>query len=843
MDTYAPLTLEKKWQQQWAAQQAEAGKDSGAAEALGNTVKNPYYVLEMMPYPSGRLHMGHARNYALGDLIARFKRKQGFDVLHPPSWDAFGLPAENAAIKHKVSPKVWTEKNIAAMRDQLKRLAISYDWDHEVSTCDVDYYAQQQKLFLALYKKGLVYQKESSVNWDPVEQTVLANEQVVDGKGWRSGAPVEKKKLKQWFFKISAYAEELLADLDGLTEWPEKVRTMQEKWIGKSTGALIQFPVVGVDQSIEVYTTRPDTLFGGTFMGLAAEHPLAMEAAKNNTAVAAFVKKCAKQDTSQKTLDTMEKEGVDTGLRVMNPFSKKEMPVYVVNYVLMDYGTGAVYGCPAHDERDYVFARKYDLAIQPVVSGPEGAAQELPYVGPGTLINSDFLDGLSVEEGIKAALVRLEEYGCGQAQTTYRLRDWGVSRQRYWGCPIPMVQCEACGVIPETRLPVQLPEDVVLEKAGNPLVDHPTWKHVTCPKCDSPAVRETDTLDTFVDSSWYFLRLVNPKAEMPLDAAAIKNWLPVNQYIGGIEHAVMHLLYARFMTKALRDCGLIELSEPFQKLMTQGMVCHETYRNSQGDWLSPEEIETVDGRIVEKATGQDVQLGSAEKMSKSKLNVVDPEGIINAYGADAARLFVLSDSPPDKDFDWTETGIHGAWKYLNRLWRMCLETGNAEAVNADTDMQQLSAIHETIRDVTRHFDQFHVNKGIARIRELTNQLSQNQPEISPETYRFGCEVALQLLFPMVPHITSELWQRLGFDGELASVPWPVADEKMIVKTSVCYAVQINGKVRAKIDMDPSLDQELLIAQVKDHEMVKKHLENKAIRKTIVVPNKVISFVV
>lgn len=834
MDKYNPISLEKKWQKRWADQ----------PEQIDESTCGPlYYVLEMMPYPSGRLHMGHARNYALGDLIARFKRKQGFAVLHPPSWDSFGLPAENAAIKHKVNPKDWTEKNIAAMRDQLKRLAISYDWSHEVSTCDVSYYAQQQKLFIAMYEKGLVYQKESSVNWDPVEQTVLANEQVIDGKGWRSGAPVEKKKLTQWFFRISAYADELLEDLKTLDGWPEKVRVMQEKWIGKSTGATIQFQIENSDESIDVYTTRPDTLFGGTFIGLSAEHPLALKLNQTQPEVAAFIKKCEKQDTSQRTLDTMEKEGVLTGLSVLNPFSNDSIPVYIVNYVLMDYGTGAVFGCPAHDERDYLFAQKYNIAIKPVVASQDSSSETLPYVGTGQLVNSGFLNGLTIAEAIDASIQKLQEMGKGNQKTTYRLRDWGVSRQRYWGCPIPMVYCQTCGVVPETRLPVTLPEDVTLNKAGNPLETHPSWKHVSCPKCGQTATRETDTLDTFVDSSWYFLRLVNPHAETPLDATAVQKWLPVNQYIGGIEHAVMHLLYARFMTKALRDCGLIDLSEPFQRLMTQGMVCHETYKNVQGEWLSPEEVTIQDGQLIERTTGEPAIVGSTEKMSKSKLNVVDPEGIIDAYGADAARLFVLSDSPPDKDFDWTETGIHGAWKYLNRLWRLCQHSANHGALNEALERQTLSSIHETIRDVSHHFDAFHINKGIARIRELTNDLGQNQETLSEKTFHFGCQVVLQLLFPIVPHITSELWQRLGFDTELATVEWPIVDESCIVKMSVCYAVQVNGKVRAKIDVDPSLGQEQIIEQAICDNNVKKYLENREIRKTIVVPNKVISFVV
>lgn len=677
MARYNPKVSEPKWRKAW--------DDADAFLAVADPAKPKYYVLEMFPYPSGRLHMGHVRNYALGDVIARFKRARGFSVLHPMGWDAFGLPAENAAMERGVDPKAWTYDNIARMRAELKELGLSIDWSREFATCDVGYYGKQQAWFLDLFAAGLVYRKESIVNWDPVDQTVLANEQVVDGVGWRSGAPVEKRKLNQWAMRITDYADQLTDDLARLDRWPDKVRVMQENWIGRSKGLKFRFHFAGeapaaAPDGLEVYTTRPDTLFGASFVGVAADHPLAAQVAATNPKAAAFIETCRKGAATEAQIETAEKIGYDTGLRVTHPFDPTwELPVWIANFILMDYGTGAIFACPAHDQRDLDFARKYSLPVTPVVLPPgedphDYAVGTEAYVGPGAIFNSGFLDGMDIEAAKAAAIARIEGQGDGEGATVFRLRDWGVSRQRAWGCPIPVVHCAKCGVValPKDQLPVAHPADIEFGASGNALERHPTWKHTNCPACGGPATRETDTLDTFVDSSWYFARFTDPTAAEPIDKAAADYWLPVDQYIGGIEHAVLHLLYARFITKALADQGMLSVREPFAGLFTQGMVTHETYRRQNGDWAEPGEVEVVaEGNIRSArliASGEPVTVGDSEKMSKSKRNTVAPEEIFEAYGVDAARLFVLSDSPPERDAQWSSAGVQGAWRFVNRVW-------------------------------------------------------------------------------------------------------------------------------------------------------------------------------
>ncbi|MCH9020646.1 MAG: leucine--tRNA ligase, partial [Proteobacteria bacterium] len=673
MSRYNATAVEAKWQELWRQRRTfEVSEDPARAK---------YYVLEMFPYPSGRIHMGHVRNYTLGDVVARYKRARGFNVLHPMGWDAFGMPAENAAIENRVHPAEWTQQNIATMRRELESMGLSYDWSRELATCDPSYFRHEQKMFLDFLAAGLAYRKESWVNWDPVDNTVLANEQVIDGRGWRSGALVERRKLPQWMLRITAYADDLLDALDRLDRWPDRVRLMQANWIGRSEGLRMSFALAGRDDRLDVFTTRHDTIFGATFCAVSPNHPLADELAANDAGLAAFIAECNTLGTSEAAIERAEKKGYLTSLNALHPFIEgKELPVFVANFVLMEYGSGAVFGCPGHDQRDLDFARKYGLAVIPVIAPPEAADDfsigDEAYLGDGIAINSDFLDGLTVAEAKEDVARRMEAAGAGERTITYRLRDWGVSRQRYWGCPIPVIHCEACGIVPvpEDELPVTLPDDVSLDEPGNPLDRHPTWKHVDCPGCGNPAERETDTFDTFVESSWYFLRFACPGADTPLDAAATRYWQPVDQYIGGIEHAVLHLLYSRFFTRALRDCGYLDFDEPFAGLLTQGMVCHQTYRDSRGDWLFPEQVRRAeDGSLVHVETGEPVQTGRSEKMSKSRKNVVDPEAIIGAFGADTARLFMLSDSPPERDLDWTDTGVEGAWRYLNRLWRMVAE--------------------------------------------------------------------------------------------------------------------------------------------------------------------------
>ncbi len=853
MSRYNPGAAEPKWQKIW--------DERGAFATPPPSDRPKYYVLEMFPYPSGRIHMGHVRVYTLGDVLARFKRARGFDVLHPMGWDGFGMPAENAAMEQKVHPAQWTWSNIEAMRGQLKAMGLSYDWNCELATCAPDYYRHEQKMFLDLLKADLAYRKESWVNWDPVDHTVLANEQVIDGRGWRSGAEVERRSLPQWMFRITAFADDLLDSLKGLTRWPESVRLMQENWIGRSEGMNIQFKLKGRDDRLEVFTTRPDTLFGATFCAIAPSHPLAADLAENNPDLAAFIAECNRMGTSEAAMETAEKRGFDTGAKALHPFTEgRELTVYVANFVLMEYGTGAIFGCPAHDQRDLEFARKYGrdviAVVRPPDAGDDFAIAGEAYTGDGTLINSDFLNGLGVAAAKREMAERLSALGQGEVKITYRLRDWGVSRQRYWGCPIPVIHCGRCGIVPvpEAELPVTLPDDVTFDQPGNPLDRHPTWKHVACPSCGTDAVRETDTFDTFVDSSWYFARFACAKAEEPLDRAAIDHWLPVDQYVGGIEHAILHLLYSRFFMRALGQCGYVGFDEPFTGLLAQGMVCHETYKDADGKWLYPEAV-THDAEGVARArdTGEPVIVGRSEKMSKSRHNVVDPEEMIARYGADTARLFMLSDSPPRRDLQWTEAGVEGAWRYTQRLWRLVDEPAVAlpppgdpapdDIADAAVDLRRTT--HKTIAAVTDDFEKFGFNRAVARVRELSNAIAAFDATASGGAWvlREALETLVQLLGPMMPHLAEELWEELGHDRMLARQPWPEADSALTTEESVTVAVQVNGKLRATLRLAVDTDRAEAESQALADPAVIAALGGKPVRKVVVVPNRVVNVVV
>ena len=852
MSRYNFRETEAKWQALWRERECFAAREDAA--------RPKYYVLEMFPYPSGKLHVGHVRNYTMGDLVARYRRAQGFNVLHPMGWDAFGLPAENAAIAGHVHPATWTRDNIATMRAQLQRMGFAYDWAREIATCHPEYYRHEQKMFLDFLAAGLAYRKESWVNWDPVENTVLANEQVIDGRGWRSGAPVEKRLLSQWFLRITAYADELLEALGGLERWPERVRLMQENWIGRSEGARVRFRLAGRDDRIEVFTTRPDTLFGASFLALSPHHPLAQQLAERDPALAEFIAECDRLGTSEAAIEAAEKRGFCTGLEALHPFAaERRVPVYVANFVLMEYGTGAIFGCPAHDQRDLDFARKYGLPVIPVILPPGAdpasfAIGDTAYVDDGTAYNSGFLDGLAVAEAKRAAGERLEALGAGERTVAYRLRDWGVSRQRYWGCPIPVIHCPDCGIVPvpEADLPVELPADVDFDKPGNPLANHPSWKHVACPACRGPAQRETDTFDTFFESSWYFLRFCSARAAVAYDPEAAAYWMPVDQYIGGVEHAVLHLLYSRFFTRALKQCGYVAVDEPFAGLFTQGMVLHQTYQNDAEEWLFPKEVHAgPDGRLCD-AAGRPVSVGRLEKMSKSKRNVVDLDDIVDTYGADTARLYLMSDSPPERDLEWTETGIEGIWRYVNRLWRMVSEPA-AELPPAGAAMPAGLApalvalrrqIHKTIAAVTDDLDKFRFNRAVARIRELTNALDDLPAGEAGAgaVLREGLETAALLLGPMMPHLAEEMWQSLGHRSLVAETAWPKADPVLARDEQVTIAVQVNGKLRATIDLPRDAAAADIEHAALDLPQVARLLDGKAPRKVVVVPNRIVNVV-
>jgi len=846
MARYNAKESEAQWQAEWDARALFATPSDSA--------KPKYYVLEMFPYPSGRIHIGHVRNYTMGDVIARFRRAQGYNVLHPMGWDAFGLPAENAARDKGVSPRDWTYENIAHMRTQLKMMGLSLDWAREFATCDVEYYHQQQKLFLDFYKAGFVYRSEADVNWDPVDMTVLANEQVIDGRGWRSGALVERKKLSQWFFKITDFADELLTGLDSLDKWPEKVRLMQKNWIGRSEGLRFQFTLSN-GEKLDVFTTRPDTLFGASFVALSPEHPLAQELAKKDAKLAAFIEECRHIGTAEADIEKAEKKGYDTGLTATHPFDADwKLPVMVANFVLMGYGTGAIFGCPAHDQRDLDFARKYKLPVTAVVVPSDAdpktfAVAADAYTGPGRLANSRFLDGMTVEDAKAEVAARLEKAGIGERTINYRLRDWLVSRQRPWGCPIPVIHCAKCGVVPvpKDQLPVKLPEKINFDVKGNPLDADTDWKNTRCPTCKGPAVRDTDTLDTFADSSWYFIRFTNPDADDPVDGKTANYWLPVDQYIGGIEHAILHLLYARYFTRAMSKLNLVEVQEPFAGLFTQGMVCHETYKDAEGNWVSPEDVEKEGGKAVLRETGAEVTVGPSEKMSKSKKNVIAPERIIEEFGADTIRWFMLSDTPPERDIEWTDAGAEGCWRFVQRIWRLVTESGElpkpGTPVSGDDDLSKTlrQATHKAIAAVTDDLQHLRFNRAVAQLYTLANAVGAGE-KANASVRREALEALVLLSAPMMPHLAESSWQALGHDKLVAETPWPKYDPALTASDSVTIGIQVNGKRRGEISMAKNADSKDVEAAALKDEGVIRALDGKTPKKVIVVPNRIVNIV-
>ena len=838
---YNPSVIEKKWQQKWS--------ELEIFKAKIDYKKPKYYVLEMFPYPSGAIHMGHVRNYTLGDVVARYKKSKGFNVLHPMGWDSFGLPAENAAIENKTHPSKWTNTNIENMKSQLQQMGLSYDWERELSTCDPGYYKFEQKMFLDFYKKGIAYKKETFVNWDPVENTVLANEQVVDGRGWRSGVEVEKKKMKGWFLKISHFAEELLSEIDNLKGWPEKVKTMQKNWIGKSYGAIINFSLDNFHEKLPVFTTRPDTIFGATFIAISPQHTLAKQVSKDDPEAAEFIKFCDKNSTKEADIEKAEKYGYETKLLVSHPFKKDvKLKVFIANFVLMEYGTGAIFGCPAHDQRDFDFAIKYSLDIIPVIQTKE----ILPFTGDGDHINSDFLNNLNTNEAIKLCIKRLDELGIGEERITYRIRDWGVSRQRYWGCPIPIIFCNNCGEVPvpEEHLPITLPEDINFNIRGNPLDNHPSWKHTKCPKCNKQAIRETDTFDTFFESSWYFARFTDLNPLSAFSEEAIKYWMPVDQYIGGVEHAVMHLLYSRFFMKALKHTKSINVNEPFTSLQTQGMVCHQTFKNEKEQWVFPNDIIKRENEYFHSKTNELVIAGRIEKMSKSKKNVVDPQKIIENYGADTARFFMLSDSPPNRDMEWSDSGVEGSWRFLNKLWNFVKKLPNKKAKNvlpkniSTKNLKLLTFLNTTINDVTKAIDDFHFNIAVAQIRTLFNLVSSHKIENDndSEIVFFVTSKLLILINPMVPHLAEELWSSLGNKNLISNEYWPKVDLNYIKNDDIKIPIQVNGKVRAVIEVPKDLDEKDIKEIALKEKNVLKFLNNDP-KKVIIIPNRVVNFVI
>ncbi len=833
---FNPTSADARWQTAWDA--------ARVFEADSSSARPKSFVLEMFPYPSGRIHIGHVRNYTMGDVLARYKRMTGHEVLHPMGWDAFGMPAENAAMEQGVHPGKWTRANIDSMKAQLKRLGFALDWSRELATCEPEYYGHEQALFLALYEAGLVYRKESEVNWDPVDRTVLANEQVIDGKGWRSGAPVERRKLAQWFLKITDFAEELLDGLGRLEDWPDKVRLMQENWIGKSTGLEFFFDLTN-GETLPVYTTRPDTIFGASFVAIAPDHPVAQGLAAQNCDAAKFIDRCKRGGTTAAELETAEKLGFDTGIAARHPFTGANLPVFIANFVLMDYGTGAIMAVPGHDSRDFEFATKYGLPIPRVVAASVAEADR-PFAGEaesgdGVVVNSDFLDGMSIEGAKREVIARLEAEGRGRGTTVWRLRDWGVSRQRYWGTPIPFVHCDTCGVVPvpKEQLPVVLPEDVDFSGPGNPLDRHPSWKHTRCPSCGGAAVRETDTLDTFVDSSWYFLRFASQPADRPFDPAEVAKWLPVEQYIGGIEHAILHLLYARFWTRALARIGMVEVQEPFASLFTQGMVTHETYSREESGrtvYYAPEEISREAGRAMLKADGGAVAIGRVVKMSKSKKNVVDPTPHVAQYGADAVRWFVLSDSPPERDLPWSEAGIEGCWRFVQRLWRLFAQH---DTDAAGEDRALLRKQHQAIAAVAEDIEALAFNKAVARIYELTSAVE----KAAPSAARSEAIRTLALLAaPMMPHLAEEAWERMGRPGLIAQAAWPLADPALLVEDEVTIALQHMGKLRDTVTAPRGAGKDALEALALGSEKLQRSIGGAEIKKVIVVPDRLVNVV-
>ena len=839
MENYDFRKIEENWQNEWES------KKIFKVEPEKN--KKKYYVLEMFPYPSGKLHMGHVRNYTLGDVIARFKYSKGFNVLHPMGWDSFGLPAENAARENKVHPKDWTLKNINTMKTQLKKMGFSYDWDRELSTSDDNYYKHEQKIFLEFYKKGLVYKKSSYVNWDPIEKCVLANEQVIDGKGWRSGAIVEKKLMSQWFLKITKYAKDLEKSLKDLKFWPEQVKTMQRNWIGESKGLKIKFSLDNKEKDVEVFTTRPDTLFGASFIALSSEHPIAKTYANKNKEIKNFIKKCQSNlNLQEEEFEKLEKLGIKLPFSALHPITKKKIPVYVANFIIMEYGSGAVFGCPAHDQRDFDFAVKYNLPIKQVLKPTENFKLDKAYTGDGKLINSEFLNGLNIkkaQEKISKFLIKSKK---AKTEIIYRLKDWSISRQRYWGCPIPIMYLKNGESVPATEddLPIILPEDVDFSKSQNPLKDHSDWKYTKYSKTGEDAIRETETFDTFFESSWYFARFCSPKSKDIIEKKEAEYWLPVDQYIGGIEHAILHLLYSRFFTRALYDCGLLSIKEPFENLLTQGMVCHKTYKNKKGEWIKPPES-------GEQKNENKIIIGKSEKMSKSKKNVVDPDLILNKYGADTARLFMLSDSPPEKDLEWTDTGIKGSFKYLNKLWDLIKRNSkdlSKVKINKNDFLKNnkyISDLNKMIHDVTSDYENFRFNRAIARIREFTNLLFNKEEELrkNNQLFKHLIENIIKIFSPMIPHITEEMWHVMGNNDFIIKSKWPVADKKFLKVEKIVVAIQINGKLKETLELPFNTDISEIQKKALSLPKIIKIIGNNKPKKIIIVKNRVANIVI
>jgi leucyl-tRNA synthetase len=862
-ERYEPQQLEKKWQSHW--------DNSRLFKVDLNPDLPKYYLMEMFPYPSGKIHMGHVRNYTIGDVVARYKRMQGFNVLHPMGWDAFGMPAENAAIANKTHPARWTYDNIDNMRAQLKQLGFSYDWDREIATCTPQYYRWEQWLFLKMLEKDMAYRKEAFVNWCETCQTVLANEQVEAGSCWRCGQAVRQKKLWQWFFRITDYADDLLMHCDQLPGWPEKVTTMQKNWIGRSQGAEIQFSIEGRDRSISVFTTRPDTVFGATFMCLAPEHPLVVELSagtEHETQIQEFIERVSMLERTSKAVETYEKEGVFTGAYCINPMNGRRMPVYTANFALMEYGTGAVMSVPAHDQRDFDFARKYGLEIVVVVNPADqdrpldGGAMAEAFTADGIMVNSGDFNGLSNREAMEKIIARLESQGSGKGAISYRLRDWGISRQRYWGAPIPVVHCPACGVVPadEKDLPILLPEDAdLLEGGRSPLPALESFVKTTCPSCGrKDARRETDTMDTFVESSWYFERYCSPDCSTGMfEKQDVDYWMPVDQYIGGVEHAILHLLYSRYFTRVLKDMGLVQYKEPFTRLLTQGMVCKETTSCPQHGFLFPEQVaENTDGRQC-TLCGQPVTVGRVEKMSKSKRNVVDPSTLLEQYGADTTRLFCLFAAPPERDLEWSDQGVDGSARFLHRVWRLAftwMPLEDAQVFDGAPDQLEeplrglYKKAHQTIDKVTRDIeDRFHFNTAISAVMELVNQMYTITPDDTASqqagVMRHALETVVVLLSPIAPHFCEEIWQSLGHTDSILRAPWPRHREDALVKDEAMIVVQVNGKLRGRFAVAPDTEEEVLKKHALEDERINKFIEGKTIRKIIVVPNKLVNIVV
>ena len=851
MDRYNAKKTEKKWQERWESE------NTYLIERNNN--KEKYYVLEMFPYPSGKIHMGHVRNYTMGDVIARYKRHKGFNVLHPMGWDAFGMPAENAAMENNIHPGTWTYRNIDEMKSQLKPMGLSIDWSREFATCDTNYYKYQQELFIDMLNQNLAYRKKSLVNWDPVDKTVLANEQVENGKGWRSGAEIEKRELTQWFLKISDYSQELLESLDDLPKWPEKVKTMQKNWIGRSEGASIMFSLENCPllDKLEIFTTRPDTIFGMSFCAISPNHPLAKALAKDNKKIELFIEECNSLSTDQASLEKQEKKGINTLMKIKHPFKKSSVPLFIANFVLMEYGSGAIFGCPAHDQRDLDFAIKYNLDVLPVVcpqdqDGSTFVIGDEAYTGDGKIINSGFLNGMTIEEAKRKVVSFLAEKNMGQKKVTFRLKDWGISRQRYWGCPIPVIHCEKCGVVPEKKenLPVELPENVSFKNPGNPLENATDWLNIKCPVCSNPARRETDTMDTFVDSSWYFIRFTSPTHNRPTKEDDVNYWMSVDQYIGGVEHAILHLLYSRFFARAMNKTGHLSKRyvEPFSALFTQGMVCHETYKDSEGNWLSPQEIKSSSNSSGEKVAtclkkGLPVKIGPSVKMSKSKKNVIDPIDIIDQFGADTARWFVMSDSPPDRDISWSTEGVEGAWRHLNRVWRLTTEIANKLEQNSNGQVLEGDrTIDDFVFETSKFIENFSFNKAIAKIYELTNFLTGKNISIEQKIY--GIKSLAMLMEPFTPHIAQEIWSTIGEKGLIAKADWPDIKERTIKeKENIILPIQINGKRKTEISISPELNEEALKELILEESTIKKALMNSSVKRFIYVPRRIVNLVI